>query len=204
MRSPRDASKEWLFPLPLSLEEMFRGSHHNFLVKRELRSRKIEEVEIHVHVPPGTRAGTRIVCPRTGHQRKDGTFHDVVFLVEDEPNQQFSRVKDDLHINICVPWEDSLADGGGEICIEGVDGEEITFVLPYPLYDRATDGQVFVRGAGMPIRQGRKTVGRGDMIIRFESRFTFPIYPLMSFRWEVVFSMPSKWKTFKRAFRMKA
>ncbi|KAL4072752.1 DnaJ domain-containing protein, partial [Scleroderma yunnanense] len=178
MRSPRDASKEWLFPLQLSLEEIFGGSHHRFLVKRVLLSCRIEEVEIHVHVPAGTRTGTRIVCPRAGHQRKDGTFHDVVFLVEDEPDQRFSRVKDDLHLDICVPWEDTLVDGGGEIYIEGIDGKEVSFILPYPIYDHATEGQVVIRGAGMPIRHGHKTVGRGDMIIRCESQLASSMYPL--------------------------
>ncbi|KAG6334489.1 hypothetical protein ID866_4600 [Astraeus odoratus] len=173
MRSPRGVSKEWLFPLPLTLEEIFHGSRHRFLVRRELLSRRVEQVEISVHVPAGTRPGTRIVCPRAGHQRKDGTFQDVVFLVEDELDQRFSRVNDDLYLDIYVPWQDSLVDRGGEICIEGLDGEEIVFALPYPIYDQCTEGKVFVKGAGMPIRQGHKVVGRGDMIIRYASRSCF-------------------------------
>lgn len=187
MRSPRGTSKEWIFPLPLTLEEIFHGSLHRFLIKRELLSHKIEEVEICVRVPAGTRTGTRIVCRHAGHQRKDGTFQDVVFLVEDEPEQRFSRVNDDLYLDIRVPWQDSLADGGGDIYIDGLDGEEIVFPLPYPIHDCATEGQVFVKGAGMPIRCGHKIVGRGDMIVR----------------WQVVFTAPSKWQTFKRAFRLK-
>ncbi|KAI6042547.1 hypothetical protein EDC04DRAFT_2866739 [Pisolithus marmoratus] len=187
MRSPRGTSKEWIFPLPMTLEDIFHGSRHRFLIKRELLSHKIEEVEICIHVPAGTRTSTRIVCPGAGHQCRDGTFQDVVFLIEDEPEQRFSRVNDDLYLDICVPWQDSLADQGGDICIDGLDGEEIVFPLPYPVHDYATEGRVFVKGAGMPIRRGRKIVGRGDMIVR----------------WQVVFTVPSKWQAFKRAFRMK-
>lgn len=186
MRSPRGTSKEWMFPLPMTLEDIFYGSRQSFLIKRELLSRKIEEVEICVRVPAGTRAGTRIMCRGAGHQRQDGTFQDVVFLVEDEPGQRFSRVNDDLYLDVRVPWQDSLADRGGDIYINGLDGEEIVFPLPYPIHDNTTEGQVFVKGAGMPIRRGHKIVGRGDMIVR----------------WQVVFTVPSKWEAFKRVFRV--
>ncbi|KIJ66902.1 hypothetical protein HYDPIDRAFT_108859 [Hydnomerulius pinastri MD-312] len=187
INAPRGASKEWLFPLPLTFDEMFHGTSYRFLVTRELLSRQTEQVEISIDIPPGMRSGTRIVCPRTGHQRKDGTLQDVVFLVEEVPDERFSRVKDDLYLDVCVPWEDALADQGGELCIEGMDGEEITFTLPYPIYDKATEGQVLVKGAGMPVREGRKALARGDMIIR----------------WQVVFSNHSKWQTFKKALRIK-
>ncbi|OAX42473.1 DnaJ-domain-containing protein [Rhizopogon vinicolor AM-OR11-026] len=185
--APRGVSKDWLFPLPLTLDEMFHGAAYRFLVTRELLSRKTEQVEISIDVPPGVRSGTRIVCPRTGHQRKDGSLQDVIFLVEAVPHGRFSRGKDDLFIDICVPWVETLAEQGGDICIDGMDGEEIIFTLPYPIYDKSTEGEVLVKGAGMPIRQGRKTVGRGDLIVR----------------WQVVFSSPSKWKTFKKVLRIK-
>ena len=166
INTPRGASKEWIFPLPLTLDEMYHGTTYRFLVTRELLSHRTEQAEMSINIPPGMRSGTRIVCPRTGHQRKDGTLQDVVFLVEELPEERFSRVKDDLFLDVCIPWADPLADHGGEICIQGIDGKEITFALPYPIYDKATEGQVLVKGAGMPIREGRKTIGRGDMIIR--------------------------------------
>ena len=169
INTPRGASKEWIFPLPLTLDEMYHGTTYRFLVTRELLSHRTEQVEISIDIPPGMRSGTRIVCPCTGHQRKDGTLQDVIFLVEDVPasEERFSRVKDDLFLDVCIPWADPLADQGGEISIQGIDGKEITFTLPYPIYDKATEGQVLVKGAGMPIREGRKTIGRGDMIVRF-------------------------------------
>jgi len=145
---------------------MFYGAAYRFLVTRELLSRKTEQVEISIEVPPGTRNGTRIVCPRTGHQCKDGTLQDVIFLVEGIPHDQFLRVKDDLFIDICVPWAEALAEQGADISIDGIDGEQITFTLPYPIYDKSTEGEVLVRGAGMPIRKGRRTIGRGDLIVR--------------------------------------
>ncbi|KAG1821618.1 DnaJ domain-containing protein [Suillus subaureus] len=178
--TPRGTSKEWVFPLPLTLDEMYYGTAFQFLITRELLNRKTEQVEIYVDVPLGIRSGTRIVCPRTGHQRKDGTLQDVVFLVEEVPH-------DDLFVDICVPWVETLAEQGADICIDGMDGEEIIFALPYPIYDKSTEGQLLVKGAGMPIREGRKAVGRGDLIVR----------------WQVVFSHPSRWENFKKALRIK-
>ncbi|KAG2154025.1 DnaJ domain-containing protein [Suillus clintonianus] len=186
--APRGTSKEWLFPLPLTLDEMYYGTTYQFLITRELLSRKTEQVEIYIDVPPGIRSGTRIICPRTGHQRKDGTLQDVIFLIEQVPHGGITRMKDDLFMDICVPWVETLAERGANICVDGMDGEEIIFALPYPIYDKSTEGQLLVKGAGMPIREGRKTVGRGDLIVR----------------WQVVFSHPSKWENFKKALRMKA
>lgn len=201
MSSPKGLSKEWLFPLPLTLEDLYHGTSHRFLVNRELLGRQTEQVEICIHVPPGTRNGTRIVCTGAGHQRKDGTFQDLAFLIEDEPNQQFSRVRDDLYLDICVPWEDSLAEGGGRVCVKGLDGEDIPLALPYPIRNNATEGQVLIKGAGMPIRQGHSIVGRGDMIIRFGDFFT-PMFDGLTrgFRWQIVFSRPSRWQNFKRTW----
>ncbi|KAI6125036.1 hypothetical protein EDD16DRAFT_1559477 [Pisolithus croceorrhizus] len=168
--SPLRTSKEWMFPLPMTLEEIFYGSRHRFLIKRELLSHKIEEVEICVRVPAGTRTGTRI----TGLSKMSSFWSRM-------------NLGKDLYLDIRVPWQDSLADRGGDIYIDGLDGEEIVFPLPYPIHDNTTEGQVFVKGAGMPTRHGHKIVGRGDMIVR----------------WQVVFTVPSKWEAFKRAFRVK-
>ncbi|KAH7925839.1 DnaJ-domain-containing protein [Leucogyrophana mollusca] len=187
LTAPRGTSKEWLFPLPLTLDEMYHGTNYSFRVTRELLSRKKKQVDIEIDIPPGMRSGTRIVCPGTGHERKDGTIQDVVFLVEEVTDDRFSRVKDDLYMDVCVPWVDSLVDQGGDLCIEGLDGEKITFALPYPIYDKATEGQVIIKGAGMPVCEGRKTVGRGDLIVR----------------WQVVFENTSKWQTFKKVLRIK-
>ncbi|EGN98825.1 hypothetical protein SERLA73DRAFT_73414 [Serpula lacrymans var. lacrymans S7.3] len=188
LTSPRGSSKEWIFPLPLTLDDMYHGTNFRFRIIREMLSRQKKEVEIEIDIPPGCRSGTRIVCPGTGHERKDGTLQDVVFLVEEVSHDRFSRVKDDLFLDICVPWVDSLADQGGELCVEGINGEEIMFSLPYPLQDQATEGKIIIKRAGMPVFHTGKTKGRGDLIIR----------------WQVVFSNPSKWQSLKKVFHLKA
>lgn len=53
INTPRSASKEWIFPLPLTLDEMYHGTSYRFLVTRELLSHRTEEVEISIAVPPG-------------------------------------------------------------------------------------------------------------------------------------------------------
>ncbi|KAG9315235.1 hypothetical protein JVU11DRAFT_4369 [Chiua virens] len=178
INAPQRGTKEWIFPLPLMLDEMYHGTNYRFLVTRELLSHRTEQ---------GCAVALGSSALVQGHQRKDGTLQDVVFLVEEVPDDRFSRVKDDLFLDVCIPWADPLADDGGELCIQGIDGKEITFTLPYPIYDKATEGQVLIKGAGMPIRDGRKSIGRGDMIVR----------------WRVVFpGHHSKWDTFKKVLHL--
>jgi DnaJ-class molecular chaperone len=164
---------------------MFHGAAYRFLVTRELLSRKTEQIEISIDVPPGVRSGTRIVCPNTGHQRKDGTLQNVVFVIEGVSHGRFSRVRDDLFIDICVPWVETLAEQGGDICLDGIDGEEIIFTLPYPIYDKSTEGEILVKGAGMPIRQDRKSIGRGNLIVRYDRvcRYTLVAHRFSGGRW---------------------
>ncbi|EIW84305.1 hypothetical protein CONPUDRAFT_49882 [Coniophora puteana RWD-64-598 SS2] len=146
---------------------MFKGTQFHFRITRELRNRNKEQVDLKIEIPAGTRSGTRILCEKAGHELKDGTIQDVVFLVEETPHGRFARVKDDLFLDISVPWDNSLLEQPGEVCIKGIDGQELSFKLPYPIYEKATEGQVIIKGAGMPTSDDRKKSGRrGDLIVR--------------------------------------
>lgn len=162
IESPRASSKEWIFPLDLTLEELFDGTNLRFRVTRRLLSREATQTMVAIDIPSGTLAGTRIRCRGIGHQRRDTTYQDVVFVVEEKPHDRFTRVKDDLFLDVFVPYVDQLAEDGGDICLEGIGGENITINIPYPLDQKSTEGEVIVTGAGMRSRKG----GRGDLVVR--------------------------------------
>lgn len=162
IETPVSSSKEWMFPLELTLEELYNGTSLRFRITRRLLSRRTKQTMVAIDIPSGTLAGTKIRCPGVGHQRRDTTFQDVVFVVEEKPHDRFTRIKDDLFLDVFVPYVDQLAEDGGDICLDGIGEEDITINIPYPINQKSTDGEVIVKGAGMPSRKG----GRGNLVVR--------------------------------------
>ncbi|KAI0368791.1 DnaJ-domain-containing protein [Pilatotrama ljubarskyi] len=126
LRSPRSFSattKDWIFPLHLSLEDLYFGAVHRYRITRTLNPAPIpptklspvsstdagsrrQTVQIDVHVSPGWTTGTRIRVPRVGNQRPDGSIQDIVFVVAEAPHPRFVRRGDDLILPVRVPWID--------------------------------------------------------------------------------------------------
>ena len=159
IRTPLSPSK-WLFPLELTLEELFHGTSLRFRITSRLLSRDTKQSLVEVDIPPGTLDGTKIRCPGVGHQNKEGTFEDVILVVRERPHDRFQRDKDDLFLDVFVPYADQLVDSG-DITVEDIDGTQLTVHIPYPAGQNPVAGTVAVKGAGMPYR-----TGRGDLIIR--------------------------------------
>ncbi|KAI0671427.1 hypothetical protein C8Q78DRAFT_771670 [Trametes maxima] len=127
LRSPRSFSastKDWIFPLHLSLEDLYFGAVHRYRITRTLVPTTVtphskspspssgngatrQTVQIDVHVSPGWTTGTRIRVPRVGNQRSDGSFQDIVFVVAEAPHSRFARKGDDLVLSVRVPWIDT-------------------------------------------------------------------------------------------------
>ncbi|OCH93045.1 DnaJ-domain-containing protein [Obba rivulosa] len=203
-KSKDSLTKDWIFPLPLSLETLYFGASHHCRITRSLISGKREDVNIDLTIEPGWHAGTRIRCPGAGHERVDGTFQDVVFVVEEVPHPRFRRVDDDLVITVHVPWSDTYTQprplGSGyssaqetaeEAYLFGLGGDEYFLPIPRTLADGATGSHII--GAGMPIWRDGKVVGKGNLKVKWE--FIFP---------EMYNLHQSRWAIFKRAMRWKA
>lgn len=176
-----DISKDWIFPMQLSLDDLYHGASHHYRVIRTLRSGKTQTVKIDIKVLPGWHKGTRIRVPGVGNERKDGTFQDIVFVVEEMAHPQFTRHDNDLYVTVQVPWAESrprpyswssmdsgLDDdpsGKEELAfVKGMNGAEYALPIPVSLVEGA-DGTRVV-GAGMPIRENGETVGKGDLVIK--------------------------------------
>ncbi|KAH9856608.1 hypothetical protein C2E23DRAFT_866011 [Lenzites betulinus] len=120
LRSPRTLSantKDWIFPLHLTLEDLYYGTVHRYRITRTLnaapapapKGAQRQTVQIDVHVSPGWTTGARIRVPRVGNQRPDGSFQDIVFVVAEAPHPRFVRRGDDLVLPVRVPWVDMHA-----------------------------------------------------------------------------------------------
>ncbi|KAF8631375.1 hypothetical protein AX15_002430 [Amanita polypyramis BW_CC] len=86
-----DLAPEWVCPLPVALEDLFRGKRICFRIKRRYLSGKTKSVVLDVDVPVGCRAGTKIVFRDAGHERRDGTKQDLVFVVTEVRHERFVR-----------------------------------------------------------------------------------------------------------------
>ena len=127
-RSAKGKDKDWIFPLPLTLEDLYFGTTHRYRITRSLRSpasspssspkssssasdgsvrKPTQTLQIDIKVAPGWRAGTRIRVPEAGNQRADGSFQDIVFVVEESPHARFAREGDHLVLPVRVPWVDA-------------------------------------------------------------------------------------------------
>lgn len=72
-------------PLPVTLEELFRGTHKRMKIKRKRfdrsGNRNVEEKVLEMDVKPGYKAGTKIKFKGVGDQQEDGGTQDLHFIV---------------------------------------------------------------------------------------------------------------------------
>ena len=176
--TPDTNSSDWIFPLPLTLEELYAGTDYRFQITRQLRSPPgpdqhptasppldASTVHVNVAIPPGGyKNQTQIRFEGIGNQRKsDGTFQDIVLVIQEVLHDRFIRIQDDLVARIELTWDEALQKED-VILVDGLDGEKVEVPIPkIPDDSRETK----IPKAGMPIRNAKdEVVGRGDLVIR--------------------------------------
>ncbi|KAF9446834.1 hypothetical protein P691DRAFT_159438 [Macrolepiota fuliginosa MF-IS2] len=176
-------SKEWTYTVRLTLEELFYGKKLRFRVLRCKLDGKRKTVILDVDVPPGSSHGTQMVFKGAGHERKDGTRQDIVFIIEEVKHERFVRLKEDLALDVRLPWVESLKKEAAVVYARRIDGEQSEFEVDFRKDGEVTGTAVFP-GAGMPIPGTEK---RGKLIVR----------------WEIYMpSAPSRWEAFKQALHL--
>ncbi|KAH9831553.1 uncharacterized protein C8Q71DRAFT_291271 [Rhodofomes roseus] len=193
LRSPHHPSdhprrdKDWTFPLRLTLDDLYHARAHHYRITRTLRSGATESVKIPIPVDPAWRTGTRVLVPGMGNERADGSFQDIVFVVEQEHHPRFMRQGADLVAAVQVPWEERPPGAGDadHAYVLGMDGEEFALPIPRTLSEGA-DGTRIV-GAGMPVIKGGRMVGKGDLLVRWEFIFN-----------EGEYAQPSRWQNLRK------
>ena len=158
-----DAPKKWVHVLNMTLEEIYQGKTFHFRLIRYKLSGERSIVPLDVTVPLGSRDGTEVIATNVGNERKDGTRQDIVFLVKALKHNRFSRVRDDLLLEVRLPWVDSLSEKEGEVRVNGIDEKEYAFHVNFCQTGFLT-GTTIIPNAGMPHRGGD---GRGRIVVRF-------------------------------------
>ena len=111
-----------------------------------------------VDIPPGVDTGTRIRLSGKGEAGMRGApSGDLYIFVHVKPHNVFEREGTTLATRVPVSF--TTAALGGSIDIPDLDGSTNTVDIPVGIQ---SGKQLRVRGAGMPVLQGR---GRGDLVV---------------------------------------
>jgi hypothetical protein len=159
---PRREDHRWLYPVPLSLEDLFRGSHRAFYVFRTaeyhppLSAQDKLGRRIVLDVPRGAVHSTILTVSTPDGYEDDPDLH---FVVEEKPHGRFIRQGDDLIMGVRFPQGSVRGSGMEEMSVEGIDGKKYT-VYASP---QASHGWVKFPQAGMPASNG----GRGQLLVRY-------------------------------------
>ncbi len=113
---------------------------------------------LEVEVPPGVDTGTRIRLSGKGEAGQRGAPPgDLYIFIHVKPHTLFEREGTTLATRVPVSF--TTAALGGSVDIPDLDGSTNTVDIPVGIQ---SGKQLRVRGAGMPVLQGR---GRGDMVV---------------------------------------
>ncbi|KAK0204815.1 DnaJ domain-containing protein [Desarmillaria ectypa] len=160
-------SKMWRYSMALTLEDLFFGKECRFRITRSYLSGIRETIVLDVHIPPGCEDGTSFIFTNVGHQRRDGSFQDIVFVVQEVVHDAFARAGQDLVMKVQVPWSENLQRKDGRIHFTGLDNATLSARISYGK-EKRRHGQCKIKDGGMPILQNGQIVARGDLIVHWE------------------------------------
>jgi DnaJ-class molecular chaperone len=142
--------------------QLFRGKKLRFKIVRCKLDGKRKSVTLDVNISPGTLHGTQIIFKAAGHEMKNGTRQDIIFIVEEAKHERFVRLNEDLALDVRLPWVENLKKEIGAVHVKSLDGKEFKFEVDFKTDGNVT-GTARIPDAGMPIPKTKK---RGDLIVR--------------------------------------
>ncbi|TQS39170.1 hypothetical protein Golomagni_00310 [Golovinomyces magnicellulatus] len=155
-------------PLPLTLEEMYKGTHKKMKIKRKAFEpstgrRVIEDKVLEMDIKPGLKKGSKIKFKGVGDQEEGGQ-QDLHFVVEEKKHSIFSRDGDDIHYTIELELKEALT--GWNRTVTTIDGKKISIEKSGPTQP---DSREEYPGLGMPL--SKKPDSRGKFIITYKVKF---------------------------------
>ncbi|KAK1972824.1 DnaJ domain-containing protein [Colletotrichum sublineola] len=154
-------------PLPLTLEELFRGVTKKMKIKRKTfddsGKRMTTDTVLEVPIKPGLKKGSKIKFKGVGDQEEGGQ-QDLHFIVEEKPHPLFVREDNDLIHTVDLELKEALT--GWKRTVTTIDGKQLNLDKNGPTQPGSTDRYP---GLGMPI--SKKPGTRGDFIIKYNVKF---------------------------------
>eukprot|EP01041_Mallomonas_annulata_P007252 gene7252-14788_t len=122
-----------------------------------------EEIQITLDVHAGMRDGDRVKFDQVADESVGSTAGDLIFIIKQIPDKQFSRNGDDLSTFMTITLEDSLL--GFERTLTHLDGHIVNVRKEYVTYC----SEIFtIPNEGMPRTNGK---GRGNLHITLQIQF---------------------------------
>ena len=173
MRQPRARSPEVTVlerPLPVTLEELFKGVHKKMKVSGiktfdpRTGKRSTESKVVEMDLKPGLKAGSKIKFKSIGDMEEGGT-QDLHFVVEEKPHPTLKRDGDSLRTTVELSLKEALT--GWQRTVTTIDGRNLSVSgggPTQPGFEERFPHQ------GMPLP--KKPTERGDFIV--EVKVIFP------------------------------
>ncbi|KAI9493605.1 hypothetical protein BDB00DRAFT_763444 [Zychaea mexicana] len=156
-------------PLPISLEDLYKGTTKRLKVTRKIRDgatgRSVSTDKIlTINVKPGWKAGTKIRFPGEGDELDNGMTQDIEFVVEEKPHPTFKREGDNLRVTVQLSLAEALT--GFSKTITTLDGRRLGVNNSSAVVQPGQESRV--SNEGMP---NSKTGRKGDLIIKYDVKF---------------------------------
>ncbi|KAI7878932.1 DnaJ-domain-containing protein [Lichtheimia hyalospora FSU 10163] len=156
-------------PLPISLEDLYKGTTKRLKVTRKIRDgatgRPMNTDKIlTINVKPGWKAGTKIRFPGEGDELENGQTQDIEFIVEEKPHNVFKRDGDNLRMTIQLTLAEALS--GFSKKIKTLDDRTLSVSNANTIVQPGQESRV--PNEGMP---NSKTGRKGDLIVKYEVKF---------------------------------
>jgi DnaJ family protein A protein 2 len=119
-----------------------------------------ETKALEIYIPRGSMQGERIVLEGEADQLPDQTPGDIVFTLIEESHDHFTRLGDDLSVDLTVTLVESLT-GFSRVVLKHLDGRGIH--IDHPRGKILRPGEILkVPGEGMPMKRGED---KGDLYL---------------------------------------
>ncbi|KAI9721484.1 MAG: hypothetical protein M1812_002246 [Candelaria pacifica] len=155
-------------PLPLTLEELFRGTHKKMKIKRKTfdestGKRTVQDRILEMDIKPGLKAGSKIKFKGVGDQEEGGT-QDLHFIISEKEHPIFTRDSDDIRAVVELDLKEALT--GWKRTIATIDGKQVALQGAGP-----TQPTYFERYPGLGMPKSKSPSDRGDFIVGVKIKF---------------------------------
>ncbi|KAI9741815.1 MAG: hypothetical protein M1834_000201 [Cirrosporium novae-zelandiae] len=155
-------------PLPLSLEDLYKGVHKKMKIKRKTfdertGKRTVQDKILDFDIKPGLKKGSKIKFKGVGDEVEGGT-QDLHFIVSEKDHPTFKRSDNDLTAIIELDLKEALT--GWKRMITTIDGKTIAVSGAGPTQPGHVEKYP---GLGMP--NSKKPSERGDLLVEIKVKF---------------------------------